>query len=691
MKPISIRKSVTALIMPYLAWLMAGLAHGAAKASPAVLSLDHTTFPNALATVQAAKSGITYSATGRLVAGDLRVAADDRAEIRLAIDLRTFDFAGSFELLGGQIFRGREEDPVMVVKFSAQESLPQIVTVSWRGRQQRFAAKIQRNAVAGASGYQTCQAEFMVPLETFGVELSVAAKPLFKAQVQLKLMAGFLAENSMPRSAEWSALSGALSKFWLSNRRPVNSAEYWLTFLATADCRARALLQSTGADMDMIRAIYAPFSSGEKYLGYEYDEVAYRSIHDWGNAVAASLGASELTTEHAFIALVENCAPATKDVLARAGVSPGALRQALCRPLLSATRVELLGNPAAKRHRAGEALYARNVWALQPFGGRLYPGQGNSSNAPPAMNAGPVDVWHYDPASGSFDLEGTLEEEQIDRFVEVGGQLWVPGHDPRESWEWGNIHRQEGGKWAKYRNVPDAVHIYDIGDFQGVLYAALGVKDGAALSVSTDRGASWKNTMIGSDPKYEYRSRAVFPLGGQVMLGTNRGRIYAISNDGSSRRVDYNLFPGTKPGPHHYPARITAVANRVVYLGFDSVNDHQGEPFGLFVADAPDQFRAVKLPATDRPYDILAEGKDCWILTNALSDPLDPASTFHIAVWHSDDLQVWREIFRFESGAFARSFARINGDFYFGLGCSTFRLSEQTGNILRVRDRAWME
>lgn len=46
--------------------------------------------------------------------------------------------------------------------------------------------------------------------------------------------------------------------------------------------------------------------------------------------------------------------------------------------------ITVLGSPFKK------AAYARNVWDMQLFGGKIYLGHGNSSNNAPSPNAGPV-------------------------------------------------------------------------------------------------------------------------------------------------------------------------------------------------------------------------------------------------------------------------------------------------------------
>ena len=81
-------------------------------------------------------------------------------------------------------------------------------------------------------------------------------------------------------------------------------------------------------------------------------------------------------------------------------------------------QVQVLGNPTQKRWPSGEWIYARNPWSLKEFEGRIYVGSGNSNNPPPAANAGPVDLWALDAATGAFPEKPEYEvpDEQVDVF-----------------------------------------------------------------------------------------------------------------------------------------------------------------------------------------------------------------------------------------------------------------------------------
>lgn len=140
-------------------------------------------------------------------------------------------------------------------------------------------------------------------------------------------------------------------------------------------------------------------------------------------------------------------------------------------------RMETLGSPLSTRYpdsfRKGSGAYARNIWTMCAFDGRVYIGCGNSSNGGPATGCGPVPIFAYEPKSQKFIQEGRVPDEQIDVFrVFSDGALYIPGHDPTENWRWGNFYRRRPGAdatWEKVRTLPMGLHCYDMVEFDGRL------------------------------------------------------------------------------------------------------------------------------------------------------------------------------------------------------------------------------
>jgi hypothetical protein len=237
--------------------------------------------------------------------------------------------------------------------------------------------------------------------------------------------------------------------------------------------------------------------------------------------------------------------------------------------------VESLGIPFAKRYPDGDTIFARNVWDLQAFAGRLYIGAGNWDNRGPAPNAGPVPIVTWDPQEKRFVREGIADEEAIERFEVINGRLYIPGTDPRGGWDFGNLYRREAdGHWTKFRTIPHAIHTFALTGYDGRLYAGLGAEDtvpwytdfkryGSAIAVSKDDGASWRFLPLGGYRLHAFlhvRHRLygveVLPGPGLARWLASHGRnafyapVYELdSSQGNfERRPDLNaerLFPET--------------------------------------------------------------------------------------------------------------------------------------------------
>jgi hypothetical protein len=360
----------------------------------------------------------------------------------------------------------------------------------------------------------------------------------------------------------------------------------------------------------------------------------------------------------------------------------------------STVTVENLGNPYLARYPSGEAVYARNIWDICAYRGRLFLGAGNSSNWGPAVNAGPVPVFSYDPLQGIFREEFIVDDEQVDVLHVFGDQLYIPGHDPRESWDLGNFYRLDiTGSWHKYRNIPEGIHNYDMAYWGNTLFAGLCTRWGGAVGISRDMGLTWQNVSVSTFRIYALvtlkdRLYAVGMLP-DVFVYDEKGGFIPVK--GITKRV---MFPGVnlQKGLLTRIARPISADTLAFFIGAYCHNDHQYRPFGLFVArslqqGAPD-IRRVILPPQGRPWDLLSYDGEFYVL-------LDYPSTEYttVKVMHTKDGTTWRELLQFRSSTFARSFAVLNGDWYFGLGCEvqdaekwrTEELNAETGTVLRVR------
>lgn len=340
--------------------------------------------------------------------------------------------------------------------------------------------------------------------------------------------------------------------------------------------------------------------------------------------------------------------------------------------------VENLGNPLTAKYKSGARVYARNIWDLKAYQGKLYLGHGNSSNIGPAVNAGPIDVWYWNSQDKTFKKEFTVDDEQISHYVETSKYLLIPGHDPKESWKLGNMYVYKDGNWKKVRTIPRGIHCYDLIEFDGKIFSALGTKKGAEVAISSDEGKTWQSHTL----KDAYRAYTFFVINNELYVSNFMSVIYKYTGKGFEK-INANLFPDSTHSMSALIVRPNNFNNQLIYIGADNTNDHQWAPFGLYKCSSILNAEKITLSETDFPYDIKVDNGICYVLTNErLWDNADADNK--VKIWQSKGLKDWTQIFNFKTKGLARSFEIMNGDFFFGIGCTTVKLSNQSGNILKL-------
>lgn len=399
------------------------------------------------------------------------------------------------------------------------------------------------------------------------------------------------------------------------------------------------------------------------------------------------------------------------NILLLAGVFFGA-EAVGARPMGDTTgKMENLGIPLAQRYKneayGSAGAYARNVWALKAFDGRLYIGAGNSSNGGPAPNAGPVPVVSFDPATKQFSQEWNAPDEQLDVFrVFSDGSLYIPGHDPKEDWKLGNFYRRGkgvSGKWEKMRTLPDGVHCYDMAEFDGKLLAC-----GYGTYESVDSGKTFlrkpgpryyaflsfpRAVYAVADAAPERRSKFKDPKNGKMvdvkvpahitLAKKVPGKAFEFVKGAKIGDV-FPVTPETKDETLRI-ARPSLLNGRVVYIGGIVHNDHQIDPVGAYTAvDGPSAFKAerIPLPAGAKPWYTMVAGNKVYLLWSTFNE------TKHKYINHlseSFDGRMFQEILRFEADSFARSAEYLDGYLYFGLGTEIKEHGYFEGNSLKLK------
>jgi hypothetical protein len=286
---------------------------------------------------------------------------------------------------------------------------------------------------------------------------------------------------------------------------------------------------------------------------------------------------------------------------------------------------EYLGNPIPN-----EPDSAREIKDLQVWQGRVYLGYGDWKN-----NLGPVNVLYYQPNPGGFIEETTLDDENaIDRYVVIDDDLYIPGTDPKESWEYGNFYRNcnDGNGWQKFRTIPNGVHNFDMEKYKGKLFAALGT-DGDhkeyALQYSEDGGNTWTSAVDAVSSRF----LDLFKMNGKLFAVAKNSTLYRFnSTDSKFAVIKTRLAPDLPPHPYSVK-RVTEVNDDVVLYIVKSAEVSSPSIYKL----QPDE-DGRKVPFFDgkKPRDIVAVNGCVYVLTEATSH--------YATVYKSTDLDNWTQV-----------------------------------------------
>jgi hypothetical protein len=637
---------------------------------------------------------------GRCERGELQTVGADVLESWLRIDLRTLRFSGNNSLWIKSGLLDPYEDPWLSISTSTNTNAGK-ATVQWRGKTHAYTVQqvLGRTPVNAygprrpATETHSLDLSLSINLNDYGYHAPEWKNAGFDPPlVKLRVRSLFTPFPSLPRSKAMNAFINEVFGRWSAGGYPPLDTAFLLACLSRFDAESVQLLQRAGIDKDQLQRATESFLKHVGKPNEDWTDEAYTAVYQQSAVLAAEFGAKQLTPIHLLLALVRSPSDRVRPILAQANLSYERLRQAVLSssPHNDATaHLVTLGNPAQIKYSAGDKVYARNVWDLQAFDGQLYVGYGNSSNVGPVPNAGPVDLWRWDPAAKEFQKDFTVDDEQIDRFRIIEGKLIIPGHDPKESWELGNFYVREQNGWRKIRTLPNGIHCYDMIGHEGKLFAALGTEKGACVAVSQDFGKTWSPLFI---PEAG-RAYSLFTLGGQLYTVTDSGLLFRY-REGGFQRLNIDLFPKAIYSSAAVVARATNIGKSLVYIGGNNTNDHQWEPFSLFAASDVEQAHVIELPESRIPYDIVVDGKNCYVLTSTPREDVVPQASSQVSVpseagytmvvYASGDLEAWQEVVRFTAPTFARSFEKLNNDLYFGLGCHTTDLSPACGQVLRI-------
>ncbi|MFA6197305.1 MAG: hypothetical protein WC656_11760 [Sulfurimonas sp.] len=372
------------------------------------------------------------------------------------------------------------------------------------------------------------------------------------------------------------------------------------------------------------------------------------------------------------------------------------------------TKIKLLGDPYKVVYETKKDLYAKNIWDMAVFENKIYLGAGNSSNEGPTQNAGPVPLISYNPTTNEFKTEAIIQDEQIDIIKIFDNKMYIPGHDAKENWDFANFYIKEFNQSVKkYRNIKDGLHVYDVALHDNKIFLALGVKNGAAVAISSDNAQNWEIQKLD-----HYRINSFLEVGDrffatkhfpsssdlQKMSQSRKKLFFSVAEYETSKGFipNYKLdsedfFPKTTDlkDKSRKIVRSVKMNDKTIYIGAYAHNDHQFEPFGVYYISSAGKnldIKKITLSSQYKVWDILKKENALYLL--AYDETKKEVKVFFAK---NGDFESFKEYFSFKSDSFARSFELFEDKFYFSLGgaikdsknFSYDEVSEDTGKILQ--------
>jgi hypothetical protein len=343
------------------------------------------------------------------------------------------------------------------------------------------------------------------------------------------------------------------------------------------------------------------------------------------------------------------------------------LKTAVCDAPVLLSRAEPVGNPARGQFPRDDMrdCQARSTHDLALYEGRIYIGYGDL-----VENRGPIQIWSFAPrASGPIDFtpEFTVDEESVDRFRTCGGRLIVPGIDScdREinQWKLGNLYIKSAGAWRKLRTIPNAIHVNDVVEYEGRLFAAISSDNGGPLLLSEDDGQSWHPC---SNVPHYITFDEMAPIQGSLLLASSEDQVKAfLCTNGEIRERFIPLLPDLQSGERVHVAQLTPFGAGVVY----TINSWGNNPTSpLYYLDNLEQgavcveaFRNVCVR------DIVARDGICHVLTAAhQKGEIDCRGEIYV----STNLREWTRQAAFTVPAIPNALEVADGRYYVGLANS---------------------
>ena len=337
-----------------------------------------------------------------------------------------------------------------------------------------------------------------------------------------------------------------------------------------------------------------------------------------------------------------------------------------------------LGIPSAADYETG--VRARSPWDMIVYDGALYVGNGDFD-----ANAGPVRLYRYDPLNDEWTSSAELPEEEINRFCLLDGRLTTPGIDPKEDWDLGNYYVLQNGEWVQNRVLPDGIHAFDLAEYDGKIFAGLGVPAGKyPVAVSKDGGLTFQQVEMETDG--EPTDTTGHDWVRVYDLFTLKGDLYALYLYGSVMPLNVDLYKYEDGRFVFFDCWTDKIKFRSIsYSPVCARAEYRNRVYlttgTLYVTDDMMTLTPISFPNSETVFDLVQENGTLYALCGQRLDE----NNVRVSVWRKEagNVSGFYELFWFEYPIAPLSLAVDGETFYIGTS-DTAAENESNGTILKV-------
>lgn len=252
-------------------------------------------------------------------------------------------------------------------------------------------------------------------------------------------------------------------------------------------------------------------------------------------------------------------------------------------------------------------------------------------NSVKGVNHNSADLYHYTPVDGTIRFQRSLFSQDAGDPVVVGGRLYWPLEDSRNSVGWAEVTVTDGTAWQRHA-IPtaQAFHNHAMTAWRGRLFAATSAWR-AGIQVSGDGGRSWRKLYDHPTPERRVSRLVKIVAAETFLLGhlIDVGRHRLLVSDGERTGV-------LEGWPEDLRVTALAPSGDTVLVAANLAGG-----IGLWRSDGASLEPIPAQLPEGRVQDLEADGGRLWLLTSQGRKG---------AVWSSSDGLAWGEELRLEGG-----------------------------------------